>query len=748
MKKNAGRFAGICMLMLLCFAFCTGAAGEGTAEEKPEHGIPLVIIRIDESGEAIAKAAQGDPAHEYGTVDEMNGSMEHSVWCVGEIQIIVPDGFAGEYGSAEVPAEPVALRYIRGRGHMSWGMSDKKSYKIKLQDKQAFFGMGKSNDWALMANSMDSSLLRNRITYKLGELTGLAWSPRQIPVDVVMIGSVSGRRELGSYTLCETVRVEKGRVALPKLKEDTVSEKPADDPNITGGYLLSIYSKTQDGVRPESAMIRTKAGTEWQIEEPEYESDDLTEGQRKQSDYIRSFVQETEDLIMSPGEISPETHEAIDARMDLESAAVYWWVQTFSGNSDAYTNSSTYMYKTPDTESGKGKLYWGPLWDFDLGYTDDGESLTTMKTGLNNASLIWLDELRDRDPLFIELLKECWQDPENGIDAALAEITREGGVLDRYRDEIRASWAADYLLWGWAEEEDADPGAGLDEELEFIRARIDGRRAWINDHLDELDQVYFNITYMAGDEVYATGRVHGDRNIVNPPEAPEREGYLFAGWKEQESGESLVGLMIRKDLTFTAEYLDKNEITAPEAVFLANTEEWADLTDGSAWYLMTVLPEDAVTGTAVWDSSDPDVAMTDGNRIILTGTGDTTLMVTLWNGTAASCLLHVYNPEQISPAAPQGAAFASPSVTVRAGEIKQLDVFALPKDCPVSYNGYQFSFVPADSDIISVSYGMARPVLITGLKPGRTMLTATLANLWDDNAPVFTAECEIIVSEE
>ena len=286
MKRTAGWFLWICAA-LLCFALGTAAAGEG-AEERPENGIPLVIVRIDESREAIAEASRRDPAHEYGTADEKNESMDHSVRCVGEIQIIVPDGFAGEYGSAEAPEGPLALNYIRGRGHMSWGMSRKKSYKIKLQEKQDLFGMGKSNDWALMANSMDSSLLRNRITYKLGELTGLAWSPRQIPVDVVVIGSISGRREMGSYTLCQTVRVEKERVAVPKLKEDTVSEKAADDPNITGGYLLSVYSKSQDGIRPESAMIRTEAGTEFRLLRPGVAELLCVQYQRQPGDCLRA----------------------------------------------------------------------------------------------------------------------------------------------------------------------------------------------------------------------------------------------------------------------------------------------------------------------------------------------------------------------------------------------------------------------------------------------------------------------------
>ena len=66
----------------------------------------------------------------------------------------------------------------------------------------------------------------------------------------------------------------------------------------------------------------------------------------------------------------------------------------------------------------------------------------------------------------------------------------------------------------------------------------------------------------------------------------------------------------------------------------------------------------------------------------------------------------------------------------------------------MDYNGYRFSFDPADPDIVSVSFGLGKPNLLTGLAPGKTVLTATLSNPWDDSAPVFTAQCEVIVAEE
>ena len=616
-----------------------------TVAEVPQNGIPLVIIHIDESEEAIAAANENDPKHEYGTVEQMNESDFHTVRCIGDLQVIVPDGFEAEYGSAEVPSDPAELKYIRGRGNMSWWMSHKKSYKMEFPDALDFFGMGASTDWALMSNSMDSSFLLNRITYWLGDQIGLPYQVQQIPVDVVMIGSVSGRKYLGCYTLCETVRIDKGRVNIPKLKKSTENEDPGETPNITGGYLLSYYSETQDSDKPENTVFETASGLKWMSRSPEFEDGELTEGQQRQRSYIRNFMQELDDLIVGSETIDEETHLQIAELMDMESAADYWWIQTFSYNPDAFRTSSTYLYKTPDTTSEKGKLCWGPLWDFDGGYYFGRETELGTRTGINNTPDIWFDQLRAKDPLFVELLKERWQDPENGMNVKLMEITEEGGLLDCYRDEIRASWEAN-------EQElfaDLDPeyAADFDELVEMIRKWINARRKWVNDHLDALDQVFFRVTYTVDKEVYASDIVRGDTNILinDMPEPPEKEGYVFVDWLEEGSGRSILGYFIETDTVFTAEYVDRTTITEPEEILFGRNEDQVSLDEGFYWIQYSVVPEGAMTGTIKWSSSDPDVAVADTEFIELTGTGDVTITATLWNGVSASLTLHVTEPE-------------------------------------------------------------------------------------------------------
>ena len=58
---------------------------------------------------------------------------------------------------------------IRGRGNYSWTSLPKKSYKMKLSEKQSLLGLGegKSKKWVLLANMCDQSMLRNYLAIDL-----------------------------------------------------------------------------------------------------------------------------------------------------------------------------------------------------------------------------------------------------------------------------------------------------------------------------------------------------------------------------------------------------------------------------------------------------------------------------------------------------------------------------------------------------------------------------------------------------
>ena len=593
----------------------------------PRNGVPLVIVRVDETA--------------GGSIDAMNSSYQHKQKCTSAtMEILLPEGYSGGYastGTASVPEGEMELNYIRGRGNSTWN-SSKKPYKLELNGKQDLFGMGASEDWALMANSYDQTLMRNQITFWLGEQMGLSFTPQQIPVDLVMIGSESGVHWCGSYCLCETIKVENTRVAIDKLKKN-------DADNITGGYLMAIYSDQGEDI-PASTVFITNHGVEFANDTPEYDDTDpdkpLTEAQQSQRAYIRDFMQELDDLIMAD-EIDAARHEEIASKMDLTSLADYWLLQEISFNTDGFATTSTYLYKERD-----GKLYWGPLWDFDNAWNNNGLWNDSNLT-FNNTAMLWIDQLREHDPQFVSLLQERW----SLLNEKLGELTRTGGIIDQYAAEVSASQQADYGIW-----EDAagdyhgtsaqDFATAVDE----LKSWIDDRRAWAESNKADIGKVYYTVSYEANGQVVATEQVRHGNKAVMDPDAPALAGYVFKCWKNGNKTPNKVTIV--EDTVFTAEYVEEDAAVAPEELIIDIPEEmevqlssgFFPEIDGCEMTLddfAYIEPYDATNPRVRWTSSDEAVASIDevNHRVVLHGGGDAIITGTLYNGLSSSFVLRV-----------------------------------------------------------------------------------------------------------
>ena len=105
---------GIIKIIIACTAMLFAAAIPRAAQAaevptSPQNGIPLVIIRVAE------QELQEEGGDRYGTIADMNGDPDHNTRCHGTVEILLPDGYASEYGGT-VPAGEIELKYIRGRG--------------------------------------------------------------------------------------------------------------------------------------------------------------------------------------------------------------------------------------------------------------------------------------------------------------------------------------------------------------------------------------------------------------------------------------------------------------------------------------------------------------------------------------------------------------------------------------------------------------------------------------------------------
>ena len=415
-KTNRKRMPLFAMAAAIILCLTLGTA-EAVFAEEPDNGLPVVYLTIDES---------------KGTIEAMNTDQDHKTKCVGTMSIDVPDGF--HYSDMkDVQCEDLAdvKMEMRGRGNTTWGYA-KKPYKVKLEDRKNVLGLGKNKHWVLIANALDKTLMKDRMTAWLGDAIGMEFTPRGEPVDLVM-KNTDGTfyKYLGSYYLSENVRVDKNRVEIDELDE-TVTDP--DSLDITGGYL--IQNSAQED--PDSPNVwKTKTGQGWANHTPNFDPDDDGYVCDPQKQYIRDFIQRFEDDLMSY-DFEGKNGESYRDLMDLDAAAKYWLVDAFCINGDGYGTGSTYIYKKRDTEAGIGKLYWGPLWDFDFAwnYEDDFEDLRephdwviTMFADKSDGG--FLDAVYDNWPVFRKSMKKLYAD---------------GGILDQYYEEVKESQADDYVI--------------------------------------------------------------------------------------------------------------------------------------------------------------------------------------------------------------------------------------------------------------------------------------------------------------
>ena len=683
-------------------------------EETPQNGLPLVIIRVDESEETIANYNTNDPNHEYGDIDAINGSNDHSVRGVGTVEIILPDNYVSEYGSLTIPEGEKELEYIRGRGNSTW-LAPKKPYKIKYAQKQEILGMGSNKEWALIANYLDKTLSKNALAMWVSREFGMEYTVQMVPVEVVMIGSISGRKYLGSYYLTELVDIGTGRVEIPELKKNDVDD-------ITGGYLLSLYYDSQDSDKPRSTVFETNSGLEFMNENPSFDTEDLTEGQTKQRNYIRNYINEIDDLIVNSEIIDEETHNKINDLMDLESTADYFLMQEFFINFDAYKTSSNYLYKKPN-----GKLYWGPLWDFDLiFYWVDFDNPEEAIGFDNHTANIWIDNLREKDELFVELLKERW----NILEPVLVDLTKSGGTIDQYKERQRSTWLLNYDLWM----KDYFYGDVIyDEEIEKLRNLIDTRRVWFNENIDKIGTVYFVLSYEVDGKIIKQEKCRAYNSLAEIDFKVKKDGLYFNEWVDKSTNENILYKKITNNITLIPDFKNPSDVEEGKKLFLSYYEVWANLEDGIYDHnSVKIIPIDdnseIIINNLSWSSSNNKVATIEDGKVYLHSVGDTIISATLFNGESKSYLLHVYDSNQKTAPEPKDFILEKDSYVIEIGESVQI-LYSIDPNIPIE-NEYWFNREVENEDIIDVDYSDS--YIVTGLEEGTSTITIELFSNYSD----------------
>lgn len=413
---------------------------------------------------------------------------------------------------------------IHGRGNGTW-YTDKKPYNISFTKEIDLFGMGLATDWVLLSNPLDSSNLRNKIVYDFANEIGLEGSP-----DSRFVNLYIDDEYCGLYLLTEKVEIHQNRVDVLDLYEETkalngaplntypyveteidgIYKKayniPVNPEDITGGYLLElqIYSYRNTF----TSAFTTKDSICFSFKSSPYVS-------LEQMDYISGFIQEVENSFHTGN---------YEEYIDVNSWVKYYLIQEVFGNMDV---RSFFYYKNSDSID--GKLYAGPVWDFDI-------ALGSME-GVDNSQGFyintwgWYSLLYKHDSFQTQVTSEYAQT----FKPALSNLI--DNILFEYQKEIDSSYVMDKYRWS----------TDTDGSFTPLQEHIDELRSFLNNRISFLDGVWiegkptYNITATSkpAEAVNSKKYYYSITPGEQVPELPTLsvEGYKFLGWYDTATNE-------------------------------------------------------------------------------------------------------------------------------------------------------------------------------------------------------------------
>lgn len=355
---------------------------------------------------------------------------------------------------------------------------DKKPYGLETRDETgenlnvSLLGMPEENDWALIAPFNDKTLMRDALAHAYAS-QALPWSPRTRYCELIINGTYQG-----VYMLIEIIKRDKNRVDINNLRPDEIS---GDD--LTGGYLLRM---DKDGPPPGAVggdwlSVYPPVPNGWQQTWFQYFDPKADELHPLQAAYIKDHIQNFEGMLQAPN-----YGEHYADWIDVDSWVDYLLVEELGKNTDGY-RLSAYFYKQRDSDD--GKIYMGPVWDFNIAfgigdYCDgaswEGWAKDFNQICPNDGWLIhfWWQRLWN-DPAFRQRVAERWQEHRSGpwSDENLF------GVIDSLSVHLQQAQVRNFQRWpilGQYVWPNAYIGNTYSDEVTYLREWLRKRLGWLD----------------------------------------------------------------------------------------------------------------------------------------------------------------------------------------------------------------------------------------------------------------------------
>lgn len=381
---------------------------------------------------------------------------------------------------------------IKGRGNSTWLRFPKKPYRLKLDKKADLFGLGKNKHWALLANYIDDTMMRNSLAGDIAQQLDT------MKMDSVSVDLVFNGKHVGNYLLIEHVRLDSKRVdvfdwvsygedvAAEIVKKNKLTDDDEDElagymeenlgwitsgevtykdvtykindyaeepmPNANGGYLIEM-----DISMDEVSCFYTNIQTPMMIKDPEFVNTNS-----EMFTYIQNYINEFESAAYSP-----DHHTTINGKKvsytdyaDFDSMIRYWLTSEMLCNEVGF--KSTYVHKDID-----GKLEFGPIWDFDFSSGGVAPFGAQSSTAWITKTRRWFSDIM-KDPYFAIKVRELFIENEEYFNNLVAE----GGTLDQWYEYLYESGVKNTYLWHFSR--------GYEEDFKELKSWLTTRINWMS----------------------------------------------------------------------------------------------------------------------------------------------------------------------------------------------------------------------------------------------------------------------------
>lgn len=330
---------------------------------------------------------------------------------------------------------------IKGRGNYSWSFAQK-PYAIKLGEKADFLGMGAAKKYTLITVSSDHSMMHNYLTQKMSAAMGIPYTCENEYVDVVVNGEYRG-----TWVLTEKIQIHEERIDVDEDK----------------GVLFEIEMVYRHSCNVCVVLHENRGNPSNSVHLTlqEYKGMDIEDMNNQQKTAAKKELEAYFAPLNAAIYNRNSSLKELSKYIDLDSFVNWYLLNEMTRNYDSQFVTSCYCYIGDD-----GRLYMGPVWDFDTCYGTQDSTIEGYR--VRNAP--WYTALLD-NPEFLELTQKRWTEiRENGlIDAFVASIRQTA-------ERIAQSEELNHTLYPHSELGSSD----FEQAVDYFEYWLESRIEWMD----------------------------------------------------------------------------------------------------------------------------------------------------------------------------------------------------------------------------------------------------------------------------